>query len=67
MFILCLTYVYPMARVKIPPGSTFEQTAAELASIGITMGQRLRDGTYRAYVRKENMALFMNHINLQSL
>ena len=52
-----------MARVTIPEGYTPEQTAAELASIGITMGQRLQDGTYRAYVRKENMALFMNHLN----
>ena len=55
-----------MARVRIPPGSTPEQTAAELATIGVTMGQRLRDGTYRAYVRKENMQLFINHINQQN-
>ena len=55
-----------MARVRIPPGSTPEQTAAELATIGVTMGQRLQDGTYRAYVRKENMQLFINHINQQN-
>jgi hypothetical protein len=55
-----------MARVRISPGSTPEQTAAELATIGVTMGQRLRDGTYRAYVRKENMQLFINHINQQN-
>ena len=55
-----------MARVRIPPGSTPEQTAAELATIGVTMGQRLRDGSYRAYIRKENMQLFINHINQQN-
>ncbi len=55
-----------MARVRIPPGSTPEQTAAELATIGVTMGQRLQDGSYRAYIRKENMQLFINHINQQN-
>lgn len=55
-----------MARVRIPPGSTPEQTAAELATIGVTIGQRLQDGSYRAYVRKENMQLFINHINQQN-
>ena len=55
-----------MARVRIPPGSTPEQTAAELATIGVTMGQRLQDGSYRAYVRKENMQKFINHINQQN-
>ncbi len=55
-----------MARVRIPDGMSPEQTAAELATIGVTMGQRLRDGTYRAYVRKENMQLFINHINQQN-
>ena len=57
-----------MAKVKIPPGSTFEQTAAELASIGVTLdGHQLPDGSYRAYVRQENRQLFINHINQQSL
>ncbi len=51
-----------MARVRIPPGSTPEQTAAELATIGVTMGQRLRDGTYRAYVRKDKIQSFYEKI-----
>ena len=55
-----------MARVRIPDGMSPEQTAAELATIGVTMGQRLQDGTYRAYIRKENMQLFINHINQQN-
>ena len=55
-----------MARVRIPDGMSPEQTAAELATIGVTMGQRLQDGSYRAYIRKENMQLFINHINQQN-
>ena len=53
-----------MAKVHIPPGVSPEQTAAELATIGVTMGQRLQDGTYRAYVRKDKKQLFINYLNL---
>ena len=53
-----------MAKVHIPPGVSPEETARELASIGVTMGQRLQDGTYRAYVRKDKKQLFFNYLNL---
>ena len=51
-----------MARIRISLGSTPEQTARELASIGVTMGQQLQDGSYRVYVRKENMKKFVESL-----
>ena len=48
-----------MAKVLIEEGTTFEQAAAELANIGITLDRhKLGDGTHRAYVRQKNKALF---------
>lgn len=48
-----------MAKVSIKQGSSFEQAAAGLKKIGITLDRhKLHDGTHRAYVRKENRALF---------
>ena len=57
-----------MAKVHIPPGSTFEETAAQLATIGITLDRhQLPDGTYRAYTRKDKLSLLLNHLNQQQL
>lgn len=48
-----------MAKVLIKEGTSFEQAAAELANIGITLDRhKLGDGTHRAYVRQKNKALF---------
>jgi len=49
-----------MAKVHIPPGSTFEETAAQLATIGVTLDAHpLPDGTYRAYIRKDRLQRFL--------
>ena len=48
-----------MAKVLIKEGTSFEQAAAELANIGITLDRhKLGDGTHRAYVRKQNKPIF---------
>ena len=48
-----------MAKVLIKEGTNFEQAAAELANIGITLDRhKLGDGTHRAYVRQKNKPLF---------
>ena len=53
-----------MAKVLIKEGTSFEQAAAELANIGITLDRhKLHDGTHRAYVRKENMHLLKHGVN----
>ena len=44
-----------MAKVLINPGTSFEQTAAELANIGITLGIRITQKTQQigiVYVNK---------------
>ena len=52
-----------MAKVHIPPGSTFQEVAAQLASIGITLdAHQLPDGTYRAYVRASNREKFIQAV-----
>ena len=38
-----------MAKAHIPEGVRLEEAAAELAKLGITLGQRLTDGIYRVY------------------
>ena len=39
---------------------TFEETARQLASIGITLDRhQLPDGSFRAYVRKDNINLLL--------
>ena len=40
-----------MAKILIPPGMTFEETARQLASISVTLDRhQLSDGSFRAYV-----------------
>ena len=51
-----------MAKVHKPPDMTVQELAENLRPYGITLGQQLSDGTYRAYVRKDHRALFMSHI-----
>ena len=54
-----------MAKVHIPTGSTFQEVAAQLATIGITLdSHQLPDGTYRAYVRQSNREKFLLNLNL---
>ncbi|MBQ3999311.1 MAG: hypothetical protein II644_08260 [Paludibacteraceae bacterium] len=53
-----------MAKVHIPTGYTWRQVAEQLKTIGVTLdGHQLPDGTYRAYVRKKNLNLFINNLN----
>ena len=53
-----------MAKVHIPTGSTFQEVAAQLATIGITLdSHQLPDGTYRAYVRQSNREKFLQVVN----
>ena len=52
-----------MAKAHIPEGVRLEEAAAELAKLGITLGQRLTDGTYRAYVLRKNIPLFLQSLN----
>ena len=51
-----------MAKVRIPKGVSVEMAASELRKIGITLGQRLADGRYRAYVRKDHMKQFLSNL-----
>ena len=45
-------------------GSTFQEVAAQLATIGITLdSHQLPDGTYRAYVRQSNREKFLQVVN----
>ena len=53
-----------MAKAHIPEGVSVEDAAAELAKLGITLGQRLADGSYRVYVRKNKQQLFINQLNI---
>ena len=57
-----------MAKVIIPPGSTWLQVSGALKELGITLDRhRLPDGTYRAYVRKDKLNLLLSHLNTQPL
>ena len=57
-----------MAKIRIPPGYTWRQIADQLATIGITLdAHQLADGSFRAYVRKRNLNLFINNLNLTQL
>ena len=57
-----------MAKVIIPPGSTWLQVSGALKELGITLDRhRLPDGSYRAYVRKDKLNLLLSHLNTQPL
>ena len=61
-----LSYFYRMAKITLPPGASLDEVAAELQNVGMTLDRhRYPDGTYRVYVRKENMATFADFINQQ--
>ena len=57
-----------MAKIRIPVGYSKDEIANQLAEIGITLdGHQLADGTYRVYVRKRNINVFINQLNLTQL
>ena len=67
MYYLCITYVKPihptilMAKVIIHD-IPLQEAAKILAQTGITLDKhQLPDGTYRAYVRKDKMPLFLSN------
>ena len=52
-----------MAKIRIPVGYSREEIADQLAELGITLdGHQLADGTYRAYVRKRNINVFIMYL-----
>ena len=52
-----------MAKVRIPKGMTLDELIAELAAIGITVDRHpLPDGTYRCYVPKSKINLFLGAV-----
>ncbi|MBR6017354.1 MAG: hypothetical protein IK073_01880 [Paludibacteraceae bacterium] len=52
-----------MAKIRIPVGYSKEEIANQLAELGITLdGHQLADGTYRAYVRKRNINVFIMYL-----
>ena len=57
-------YLFLVAKVHIPPGCTWQQVADQLKTIGMTLDRhQLADGTYRAYVRKNNLQKFVENLN----
>ena len=51
-----------MAKVRLKPGVSREQGASELRAMGVSLKQRLPDGTYVAHVfNKHLFKLFINH------
>ncbi|MBO4453837.1 MAG: hypothetical protein J5761_02145 [Paludibacteraceae bacterium] len=56
-----------MARIHKPPDMTLPELAESLRPYGITIGQQLPDGTYRAYVRKDHLQQFLSNLNIPQL
>ena len=52
-----------MAKLHIPEGENVQDIADLFAQIGVTLGQKLADGSYRIYVRKNKINLFINFLN----
>ena len=51
-----------MAKVRLKPGVSREQGASELRAMGVSLKQRLPDGTYVAHVFNNHLfELFINH------
>jgi hypothetical protein len=63
MYYLCITYVKPILMAKVIIHDIPLQEAANiLAQTGITLDKhQLPDGTYRAYVRKDKIPLFLSN------
>ena len=63
MYYLCITYVKPILMAKvIIHDIPLDEAAQILAQTGITLDKhQLPDGTYRAYVRKDKMPLFLSN------
>ena len=55
-----------MAKLRLPPDIPLAEVIPQLAEIGITVDpNQLPDGSYRTYVRKDHMSIFIAHINQQ--
>ena len=53
-----------MAKIFSPEGENVQDIADQFAKVGVTLGQQLADGSYRIYVRKNKINLFINFLNL---
>ena len=52
-----------MAKARIPPSKSWDEVAAALREMGITLDRhRLPDGSFRAYVRKDHMERFLSQL-----
>ena len=52
-----------MAKARIPPSKSWDEVAAALREMGITLDRhRLPDGSFRAYVRKDHMERFLTQL-----